>query len=131
MAKSQENGTTILLGLEGYEVGKAIEEEKGIVVEVGADFFKPACPKYDSAKLYRHGEAKKRRALHGWSQGKKVYIEIARHRWQCHDCGYSFTESVELVHPYSRLTKQAEAEALWQLKDLKLQPGREGARDKL
>ena len=65
MAKSQENGTTILLSLEGYEVGKVIEEEKGIVVEVGAGFFKPACPKCDSAKLYRHGRAKKRRVLRG------------------------------------------------------------------
>ena len=37
MAKSQVNGTTILLKLEGYEVGEVIEEEKGIVVEVGTD----------------------------------------------------------------------------------------------
>ncbi|TET41845.1 MAG: hypothetical protein E3J66_04720 [Dehalococcoidia bacterium] len=29
---------------------------------------------------------------------------------------YSFTEGIELVPPHSRLTKQAEAEALWQLK---------------
>ena len=28
MAKSQEDGTTILLGLKGYEVGKVSEEEK-------------------------------------------------------------------------------------------------------
>jgi len=117
MAKSQENGTTILLGLEGYEVGKVNEEEKGIVVEVGTDLKKPACPRCDSAKLYRHGRAKKRRVLHGWSQGKKVYLEIARHRWQCCDCGYSFTGGVELVRPHSRITRQAEAEALWQLRD--------------
>jgi len=32
MAKSRENGTTVLLGLEGYEVGEVIEEAKGIVV---------------------------------------------------------------------------------------------------
>jgi transposase len=117
MAKSQENGTTILLGLEGYKVGKVIEEGKGIVVEVGTDLIKPVCLRCDSAKLYRHGRAKKRRVLHGWSQGKKVYIEIARHRWQCRECGHSFTEGAELVRPHSRLTKRAEAEALWQLKD--------------
>jgi len=29
MAKPQENGSTILLGLEGYEIGKVIVEEKG------------------------------------------------------------------------------------------------------
>jgi len=117
MAKSQENGTTILLGLEGYEVGKVIEEEKGIVVEVGTHLKKPACPCCDSAKLYRHGRAKKRIVLHGWSQGKKVYLDIARHRWQCRDCGYCFIGGRELLRPHSRLTKQAEAEALWQLKD--------------
>ena len=117
MAKSQENGTTILLRLEGYEVGKVIEEEKGIVVEVGTELKKQVCQCCSSAKLYRHGRAKKRRVLHGWSQGKKVYLEIARHRWQCCDCGYSFTEGVELVRSHSRLTRQAEAEALWQLKD--------------
>jgi transposase len=117
MAKSQENGTTILLGLEGYEVGEVIEEAKGIVVEVGTDLEKPACPHCDSAELYRHGKAKKRRVLHAWSQGKKIYLEIARHRWQCRDCGYSFTGARELMRPHSRLTKQAEAEALWQLKE--------------
>ena len=31
MAKSQGDGTTILLKLEGYEVREVIEEEKGIV----------------------------------------------------------------------------------------------------
>ncbi|TET41688.1 MAG: transposase, partial [Dehalococcoidia bacterium] len=55
--------------------------------------------------------------LHGWSQGKKIYLEIARHRWQCRGCGHSFTGGRELMHPHSRLTKQAQAEALWQLKD--------------
>jgi len=117
MAKSQENGTTILLGLEGCEVGEVIEEAKGIVVEVGTDLKKPACPHCDSAKLYHHGRAKKRRVLHAWSQGKKIYLEIARHRWQCCGCGHSFTGGRELMHPHSRLTKQAQAEALWQLKD--------------
>ena len=117
MAKSQENSITILLGLAGYEVGKVIEEEREIVVEVGADSKKPACPRCDSARLYRHGRAKKRRVLHGWSQGRKIYLEIVRHRWRCRDCGYSFTGGMELVRSHSRLTKQAEAEALWQLKD--------------
>jgi transposase len=117
MAKSQENGTTILLGLAGYGVGKVVKEEKGIVVEVGADLKKPACPRCDSANLYRHGRAKKRKVLHGWSQGRRIYIEIALQRWRCRDCGYSFTGGMELVRSRSRLTKQAEAEALWQLKD--------------
>jgi len=117
MAKSQENGTTILLGLKGYEVGRVTQEQAGVVVEVRTDLKKPTCPHCGSANLYRHGKARKRSVLHGWSQGKKVYIEIARQRWRCRGCGYSFTGGAELVHPHSRLTRQAEAEALWQLRD--------------
>ena len=63
MAKSQENGITILLGLEGHKVGELSEEEKGILVEVEAEGKKPGCPRCDSAKLYRHGRAKKRKVL--------------------------------------------------------------------
>ena len=116
MAKSQENGTTILLGLKGYEVGRVTQEQAG-VVEVRTDLKKPACPHCGSANLYRHGKARKRSVLHGWSQDKKVYIEIARQRWRCRGCGYSFTGGAELVRSHSRLTRQAEAEALWQLRD--------------
>ena len=35
MARSQGNGSTISLGLEGHEVGEVIGEERGTVVEVG------------------------------------------------------------------------------------------------
>jgi len=76
MAKSQENGTTILVGLEGYEVGKAIGKERGIVVEVGAELRKPACSRCNSVNLYRHGRAKKRRVLHGWSHRKKSTLTL-------------------------------------------------------
>ena len=117
MAKSRENGTTILLGLKGYEAGKVTKEGKGIVVEVQTDLKKPVCPCCNSTRLYRHGRAKKRKVLHGWSQGRRVYIEITRQRWRCRECGHSFTGGAELVHPHSRLTRQAEAEALWQLRD--------------
>jgi len=34
MAKSQQNGITILLGLKGYQVGEVWEDDKGIVVQV-------------------------------------------------------------------------------------------------
>ena len=118
MARSQDNGSTILLGLKGYEVGDVIEEEKGIVVEVRIKSRKPACPRCSSVELYRHGRARKRRVLHGWSQGRRVYIEITRQRWRCRYCRHSFAEAVELVRPHSRLSKQAEAEALWQTRYL-------------
>ncbi len=76
MARSQGNGSTILLGLEGYEVGEVIGEERGIVVDVGIKSKKLAYPRCNSVKLYRHGRAKKRRVLHGWSQGKKVTLRL-------------------------------------------------------
>jgi hypothetical protein len=58
-------------GLERYEVGKVIEKEKGIVVEVGIDLKKPACPRCHSAKLYQHGRAKKRIVLHALESGQE------------------------------------------------------------
>jgi transposase len=117
MAKSQENGTTILLGLKGYEVGTVTESEGKIAVGVRAQERKPVCPYCSSARLYRHGLGKRRRELHSWSNGKKVYLDLSRQRWRCQDCGHSFNDHAELLRPYSRMTRQAEQEALWQLKD--------------
>jgi len=68
-------------------------------------------------RLYRIGSGKRRRVLHIWSNGKKVYLELHRQHWRCRDCGHSFDDGAELLRPYSRITKQAEQEALWQLKD--------------
>ena len=117
MAKSQENGTTILLGLKVCEVGTVAEGEGKIIVEVKTKERNPVCPYCNSVKLYRHGSGKRRRVLHSWSNGKKVYLELSCQRWRCQDCGRSFNGSAQLLRPYSRMTKQAEQEALWQLKD--------------
>jgi len=117
MAKSQENGNTILLGLKGYEVGMVTENGGKIIVEARSRERKPICPYCSSVKLYRHGSGKRRRVLHSWSNGKKVYLELSRQRWRCQDCGRSFNGSAQLLRPYFRMTKQAEQEALWQLKD--------------
>jgi transposase len=117
MAKSQENGTTILLGLKGYEVVTVTESEGKIIVEASAQENKPVCPCCSSVKLYRHGLCKRRRVLHSWSNGKRVYLELSFQRWRCQGCGHSFNDSAQLLRPYSRMTKQAEQEALWQLKD--------------
>ena len=117
MAKSQENGTTILLGLKGYEVGMVTENGGEIIVEARSRERKPVCPYCNSVKLYRHGWGKRRRVLHIWSNGKKVYLELSCQRWRCQDCGRSFSGSAQLLRPYARMTKQAEQEALWQLKD--------------
>jgi transposase len=83
-------------------VGEAIEEVEAMVVEVGTGLKRLACPHCDSANTYRHGRAKKRGALHAWSQGKTIYLEIARHRWRCCHCWYSFTKGAELVRRHSR-----------------------------
>jgi transposase len=72
MAKSQENGTTILLGLKGYEVGTVTEGEGKIIVEVRAQERKSACPYCSSVRLYRHGSGKRRRVLHSRNNGQAV-----------------------------------------------------------
>jgi len=115
--KSQENGTTILLGLKRYEVGRVAEGEGRIIVEVKIKERDPVCPYCSSVRLYRHGSGAKRQVLHSWSNGRKVYLELSRQRWRCRDCGHSFNDGAELLRPYSRIAKQAEQEALWELKD--------------
>jgi transposase len=110
--RSQENGTTILLGLKGYEVGTVAEEEGKIVVEVKTGQRNPVCPYCRSVRLYRHGSGRKRQVLHSWSNGRKVCLELSRQRRRCRDCGHSFNDGTELLRPHSRITKQAEQEAL-------------------
>lgn len=72
MAKGQENGITILLRLEGQHVGQVKEEDNRIMVEVETDMGGVSCPSCGSAKLYRHGACKPRRALpwlEQWHEG--------------------------------------------------------------
>ncbi|MGQ9545971.1 MAG: hypothetical protein ACUVTR_02230 [Dehalococcoidia bacterium] len=58
--KSQENGTTILLGVKGHEVGTVAEEKGKIVVEVEIKERNPVCPYCSSVRLYRPGSGRKR-----------------------------------------------------------------------
>ena len=74
------------------------------------------CPYCSGKRLYRHGACLPRKVLHSWSNGKKVYLELYRQRWRCRDCGHSFYDGAKQVPPCSRITKQTEQEALWQLK---------------
>lgn len=117
MARSQENGITILLGLKDYRVGEVVGGEERVVVQTAVKGRERKCPYCSSAKLYRHGICKPRQVLHTWSNGRRVCLELYRHRWRCRNCGHTFAEGRELVRSSSRLTRQAEAEALWQLKD--------------
>lgn len=117
MAKSQENGTRILLGLKDYELGGVWGSEDRVVVMTAVKGKERKCPYCGSARLYRHGMCKPREVLHTWSNGRRVYLELHRHRWRCRDCRRTFAEGRQLVRSRSRLTREAEAEALWQLKD--------------
>lgn len=116
MPNRQDNSITILLGLEDYRVGEVWGGENRVTVEVEIKG-KEKCPRCGSSQLYSHGMSQPRQVLHTWSNGRKVYLELCRHRWKCRDCGHTFTEGRKLVRSHSRLTRQAEAEALWQLKD--------------
>lgn len=117
MAKSQQNGITILLGLKGYQVGKVTEDDKGIVVQVMIRKSKVRCPYCSSSRLHGHGACKPRKVLHNWRNGKKIYLQLYRQRWRCRECSRSFNDGAELLRTYSRITRQAETEVLWQLKD--------------
>lgn len=63
------------------------------------------------------------RVLHCWSNDTKVYLELLQLRWRCRECGCSFDDRADLLRPYSRITRQAEQEALWQLKERSFKPG--------
>jgi len=107
MAKSQESGTTILLGLKDYKVEEVRGGEER-VVKTAVTGKEKKCPYCGSARLYRHGMCKPREVLHTWSSGRRIYLELHRHRWRCRDCGHTFAEGRQLVRSRSRLTRQAE-----------------------
>lgn len=113
----QSDSITSLLGIEGYGVLGMREEGDSFVVEVEGYGGEVSCPQCDGHRLYRHGKAKLRKVLHGWMRGKRVYLLLARRRWRCQGCGHSFTEGASLVRPYSRMSRQAEGEALYELRE--------------
>jgi transposase len=117
VAKSQQNGTTILLNLKGYQAGGVKEDSKGVTVHVRISEEEVGCPYCAGKRLCKHGACLPKRVLHGWNSGRKVYLELYRQRWRCRDCGHPFCDGVKLVRLHSRTTKQAEQEALWQLWD--------------
>ena len=117
MAKSQENSTTMLLGLKDCQAGEVMRGDGMMTVKVKTNGGREKCPHCGSAELYGHGMCDPRHLLHTWMNGTKVYLDLHRQRWKCRDCGRTFTAGRQLVRSYSRLTRQAETEALWQLKD--------------
>ena len=116
MAKGRDNGTTILLGLEDYKVGEVWRGKDRVMVKAEVKR-REECPHCGSVRLYGHSMCKPREVLHTWSNGKKLYLEFHRRRWKCCNCKHTFTEGRELLRSRSRLTRPAEAEALWQLKE--------------
>ena len=87
------------------------------MVKTSAKGKEKRCPYCDSAKLYGHGVCKPREVLHTWSNGRRIYLELHRHRWKCRDYMRTFAEGRDLVRSHFRLTLQAETEVLWQLRD--------------
>ena len=74
MADSQQDSITILLELEGYQVGKAREHDGQMLVEVRGLTVKVSCPYCYNTKSYRNGPCKPRKVLHNWISGKKAYL---------------------------------------------------------
>jgi transposase len=116
MSRGQDNGTTILLGLKDYRVAEVVEREEKIVVKTEVKG-RIKCPHCGSGKFYGHGMCKPREILHAWSNDRRVCLELHRRRWKCRDCKRTSAQGRELLRSCSKLTRQAEAEALWQLKD--------------
>jgi hypothetical protein len=63
MARGQDNGITILLGLKGYKVGEVWGGEEKVVVKTEVKG-RIKCPHCGSGKLYGHGKCKPREILH-------------------------------------------------------------------
>ena len=116
MKNTQTNGITILLGLKGFNVENVWEEDDKIIVQAEYKGSR-VCPYCGSDRLYRHGRCKPRRVLHTWTNGKKVYLSLHLNRWKCLNCNHTFCEGRDAIRPYSRFTKQAEDELLWQLRN--------------
>ena len=106
-----------MLGLKDYIVEKVREDKGRIIVKVIVEPKEIVCPYCGLSKLYQHGACKPREVLRSWSNDRRVYLELHRHRRRCRECGHTFNEGTELVQPHSRLTRQAGREVLWQLKD--------------
>ena len=68
MARSQEDATTILLGLKGCKVGEVVEDMERVVVKTAVKGKERKCPFCSSAKLYRHGMCKPRQRRYGSSR---------------------------------------------------------------
>jgi transposase len=117
MAKSQQNSTITLLGLKDCKAEEVVRDDDRVTVKIMINGGREKCPYCGSAKLYGHGMCDPRHVLHTWTNGTKVYLDLHRQRWRCRGCGHTFTEGKQLVRSRSRLTRQAEAEALWQLKE--------------
>ena len=96
MARGQDNGTTILLGLKDYKVGEVWEGEEKVVAKTEVKG-RIKCPHCGSGKLYGHGMCKPREILRTWSNGRRVYLECHHRRWERRDCKRTFAEGRELV----------------------------------
>ncbi len=101
MAKGQDNGTTILLGLEDYKVGKVRGREDRVTVKTEVKGTEK-CPYCGSGEVYGHGMCEPRVVLHTRSNGRRGNLQLHRRRWKCRDCKHTFAEGRELVRSRSK-----------------------------
>jgi transposase len=93
-----------------------MEKENNIIVEVEGEFGAPSCPRCNSEEIKAHGKARPRKVFHGLVNGNRVYLAIRRQRLKCKRCGKAFTPGLPFLRPYSRLTKNLEMNALFELR---------------
>ena len=116
MGKTRRDSIAVLLGIKGCRVRKVMEEEHNIIVEVEGDVGAPSCPRCNSEEIKSHGKAKPRRVFRGLANGNRVYLAIRRQRLKCKRCGKTFTPGLPFLHPHSRMTKNLEMNALFELR---------------
>ena len=117
MCERQEDDITKLLGLQGWKAEKVEVGEKEVLVYL--DRIKEAtCPRCGgmSHSLYAQGKAKK--VLHHWITGRRIYVKVRRRRFWCKACQGPFPEEIPWLRPWARMTRQAEGEALYELRHL-------------
>lgn len=56
--------------------------------------------------------------LHHWILGKRIYVKVRKRRFWCKGCRRSFPEEIPWLRPWARMSRQAEGEALYELRHL-------------
>lgn len=97
-----------ILKLDGLKIIKTTEEtdafgHPSMIIECDSSLPKPVCPNCKSPNVYGNGtKAKDVRDLD--SMGYHITLRINARKFECQNCGKTFTEPCPLVKPNARLT---------------------------